>query len=140
MKIGILATLALFVSSSNGFVPVSKPIFHARQSTLDAKYKTMDEILAKFPEDLPVLINFYDAKTENDIKNDILRAKTLLKDRCTLVSIKQQDYPEIAKLWDANMKSPAMILFKDGQPVMRLFEETHYLEIVSRVGQFCDSE
>jgi thioredoxin-like negative regulator of GroEL len=140
MKSGILATLALLVSSANGFVPVSKPTFLARQSTLDAKYKTMDEILAKFPEDLPVLINFYDAKTENDIKNDILRAKTLLKDRCTLVSIKQQDYPEIAKLWDANMKSPAMILFKDGQPVMRLFEETHYLEIVSRVGQFCDSE
>ena len=140
MKIGILATLALFVSSSNGFVPHSKPTFLARQSALDAKYKTMDEILAKFPEDLPVLINFYDAKTENDIKNDILRAKTLLKDRCTLVSIKQQDYPEIAKLWDADMKSPAMILFRDGQPVMRLFEETHYLEIVSRVGQFCDNE
>jgi thioredoxin-like negative regulator of GroEL len=140
MKIGILTTLALFVSSSNGFVPLSKPAFLARQSTLDAKYKTMDEILAKFPEDLPVLINFYDAKTENEIKNDILRAKTLLKDRCTLVSIKQQDYPEIAKLWDADQKSPAMILFRDGQPVMRLFEETHYLEIVSRVGQFCENE
>lgn len=58
-----------------------------------AKYNNMDEILAKFPEDIPVLINFYDAATEGDIKNDIVRAKNLLKDRCTVVSIKQQDYP-----------------------------------------------
>ncbi|KAI2492380.1 hypothetical protein MHU86_22189 [Fragilaria crotonensis] len=93
-----------------------------------------------FPDDKPILINFYDAKTENEIKDDILRAKTLLKDRCTLVSIKQQDYPDIAKLWDANTKSPAMILFKDGQPIMRLFEETHYLEIVSRVGSYCNGD
>jgi len=53
----------------------------------------MDEILAKFPEDMPTLINFYDAKTEADIKGDIVRAKGLLKDRCTVVSVKQQDYP-----------------------------------------------
>ena len=53
----------------------------------------MEEILAKFPDNLPVLINFYDAKTEDAIKADIVRAKNLLKDRCTLVSIKQQDYP-----------------------------------------------
>ena len=97
----------------------------------------MDEILALFPEDKPVLINFYDAKTENDIKDDIFRAKTLLKDRATLVSIKQQDYPELSKLWDANEKSPAMILFKDGNPVTRLYEETHYLEIVAKIGQYC---
>jgi hypothetical protein len=97
----------------------------------------MEEILALFPEDKPVLINFYDANTENAIKDDIFRAKQLLSDRATLVSIKQQDYPEIAKLWDANEKSPSMILFKDGRPVTRLYEETHYLEIVARIGKFC---
>ena len=102
-----------------------------------AKYKTMDEILALFPDDKPVLINFYDAKTENDIKADIMRAKELLSDRATVVSIKQQDYPELSKLWDADSKSPSMILFRDGQPVTRLYEETHYLEIVARIGQFC---
>lgn len=140
MKTVIFTALALLVSSSNAFAPASKPAFTARRSALDAKYNTMDEILAKFPEETPVLINFYDAKTENDIKADIFRAKTLLADRCTLVSIKVQDYPEIAKLWDADQKSPAMILFRDGQPVMRLFEETHYLEIVARVGDFCQED
>lgn len=103
-----------------------------------AKYNTMDEILAKFPEDKPILINFYDANTEDAIKDDIVRAKSLLADRLTLVSIKRQDYPEIAKLWDADTKSPAMILFKDGQPVTRLYEETHYLEIAAKMGRFCD--
>ena len=53
----------------------------------------MEEILAKFPDDKPVLINFYDAATEADIKSDIVRAKNLLAERCTVVSIKQQDYP-----------------------------------------------
>lgn len=98
----------------------------------------MDEILALFPEEKPVLINFYDANTEKDIKADIMRAKELLADRATLVSIKRQDYPELAKLWDADTKSPAMILFRDGQPVTRLYEETHYLEIVARIGKFCN--
>jgi hypothetical protein len=42
---------------------------------------------------MPILINFYDSATEGDIKGDIVRAKNLLKDRCTVVSIKQQDYP-----------------------------------------------
>ena len=102
-----------------------------------AKYKTMDEILALFPDDKPVLINFYDAKTENEIKDDIFRAKTLLKDRATLVSIKQQDYPELAKLWDCAEKSPSMILFKDGVPVTRLYGESHYLEIAAKIGQYC---
>lgn len=106
-------------------------------SALMAKYKTMDQILAKFPEDLPVLINFYDASTEGDIKDDIFRAKKLLDGRATLVSIKQQDYPELAELWDADKKSPSMILFKDGQPVTRLYEETFYLDIVAKVGKFC---
>jgi hypothetical protein len=132
-----LPVLALLASSADAFVPGSKPAFAQRQSARAAKYKTMDEILALFPEETPVLINFYDAKTENEIKNDIFRAKTLLKDRCTLVSVKQQDYPELAKLWDCDSKSPSMILFKDGSPIMRLYEETHYLEIVSRVGAFC---
>merc|ERR1712150_233999 len=97
-----------------------------------------DEILALFPEDKPVLINFYDAGTEAAIKDDIFRAKTLLADRATLVSIKQQDYPELAKLWDCDVKTPSMILFKDGNPVTRLYEESHYLEIVAKVGKFCD--
>lgn len=100
----------------------------------------MDEILALFPEDKPVLVNFYDANTEDQIKSDIFRAKELLADRATLVSIKRQDYPELAKLWDADTKSPAMILFKDGQPVTRLYEETHYLEIVAKMGRFCKQE
>mmetsp|Transcript_18936 Transcript_18936/g.31350 ORF Transcript_18936/g.31350 Transcript_18936/m.31350 type:complete len:141 (+) Transcript_18936:101-523(+) len=140
MKTTILAALALVVTSTSAFAPASNPSFVASRSALSAKYNTMDEILAKFPEETPVLINFYDAKTEADIKDDIFRAKTLLADRCTVVSIKQQDYPEIAKLWDADTKSPAMILFRDGSPVMRLYEESHYLEIVSRVGQFCVEE
>jgi len=97
----------------------------------------MDEILAKFPEDLPVLINFYDANTEGAIKGDIVRAKNLLKDRCTFVSIKQQDYPELAKSWDAHEKSPVMILFEDGKPKTRLYEETFYLDIVAKIGRFC---
>jgi thioredoxin-like negative regulator of GroEL len=105
-----------------------------------AKYKSMDEILALFPEDKPVLINFYDAKTENAIKDDIFRAKKLLEGRATLVSVKQQDYPELAKLWDAADKTPSMILFKDGNPVARIYEETHYLEIVAKVGKYCTQE
>jgi len=100
----------------------------------------MDEILALFPEEKPVLINFYDGNTEGEIKDDIFRAKELLADRATLVSIKQQDYPEIAKLWDCAEKSPSMILFKDGSPVTRLYEETHYLEIAARIGRFCKTE
>jgi len=98
----------------------------------------MDEILAKFPEDKPVLINFYDARTENAIKADIIRTKTLLQDRASFVSMKQQDYPEMAKLWDADQKSPSMILFKDGKPVARVYEQTDYLEIVSKIGKFCE--
>lgn len=85
----------------------------------------MDEILALFPDDKPVLINFYDAGTESAIKDDIFKAKTMLEDRAKLVSIKQQDYPDIAKLWDAAEKSPSMILFKDGSPVFRLYEVCH---------------
>lgn len=100
----------------------------------------MDEILALFPEDKPVLVNFYDANTEAEIKDDIFRAKQLLADRATLVSIKQQDYPELAKLWDCADKSPAMILFKDGKPVTRLYEQTFYLDIVAKFGKFCEAE
>ena len=138
----MLAIFMMTLAVATAFVPNAPAVaFHRHQkSHLLAKYKNMEEILALFPEDKPILINFYDAKTEKDIKDDIFRAKTLLKDRATLVSIKQQDYPEIAKLWDANDRSPSMILFKDGKPVTRLYEETHYLEIVAKIGQFCRPE
>ena len=95
MKIySVLLTLALGASMAFGFVP-TVPTQHAGARTFSptamyAKYNTMDEILALFPADLPVLINFYDAATENAIKDDIFRAKQLLKDRATVVSIKQQ--------------------------------------------------
>jgi hypothetical protein len=99
MKSTLSSILLVLLTSVEGFVPiVHKDVRGA--TSLFAKYNTMDEILAKFPSDKPVLINFYDAKTENDIKADIFRAKELLKDRATLVSIKQQDYPELAKKWD----------------------------------------
>jgi thioredoxin-like negative regulator of GroEL len=132
-----LALVSTF-SGVESFAPVPSVAFQrASSSQLAAKYKNMDEILALFPEDTPVLINFYDSATEKDIKDDIFRAKTLLKDRATLVSIKVQDYPELAKLWDCADKSPAMILFKDGSPVTRLYGESHYLEIVAKFGALC---
>ena len=90
----ILAALAI---SANAFAPSSMHIPKSITSTPTAlsmaKYNTMEEILAKFPEDKPVLINFYDSASEAEIKSDIVRAKNLLADRCTVVSIKQQDYP-----------------------------------------------
>lgn len=141
--------LAALAASANAFTPmtgipgVSRPAFVTTQASttkLSAKYNSMDEILGLFPEDKPVLINFYDANTENEIKGDIFRAKQLLEDRAKLVSIKQQDYPELAKLWDCDKKSPAMILFKDGKPVTRLYGQTHYLEIVAHMGKFCKDE
>lgn len=133
---GLHAVLLLLASTASAFVVPSNSLSSAAYTStqLSAKYNTMDEILAKFPEDKPILINFYDANTENAIKSDIFKTKEMLKDRATLVSIKRQDYPEIAKLWDADTKSPAMILFKDGQPVKRLYEETDYLEIITRIG------
>jgi len=103
-----------------------------------AKYKTLEEIVDLFPDDKPVLINFFDVNTENAIKDDILRAKNFLKDRCTLVSIKQQEYSEMAKLWNAAEKSPSMILFKDGKPVKRFYETTDFLEIAAKIGEFCN--
>jgi thioredoxin-like negative regulator of GroEL len=96
----------------------------------------MDEILALFPEDKPVLINFYDSKTEEKIKGDIIRAKKMLEGRATVVSIKQQDYPELAKLWDCAEKSPSMILFKDGKPVSRLYEKTDYLDVLTGFSKY----
>lgn len=144
MKSTIVASLAAVAAlggNAHAFAPASLPSAAVSASAASAlgmaKYNSMDEIIDLFPEDKPVLINFYDANTENDIKNDIFRAKTLLKDRCTVCSIKQQDYPELAKLWDAADKSPSMILFEDGKPKMRLYEETHYLEIVAKVGKYC---
>jgi hypothetical protein len=140
MKIAILSTLLAALASVQGFAPATPVAAFRSSSALQAKYKTMDEILALFPEDKPVLINFYDANTEDDIKDDIFRAKNLLKDRATMVSVKQQDYPELAKLWDCADKSPSMILFEDGQPVTRLYEQSFYLDIVARIGQFCRAE
>ena len=137
IAISFVVSLLAAISGVQAFAPVGPAFARTSSSALQAKYNTMDEILAKFPDDKPVLINFYDANTEDKIKNDIFRAKTLLKDRCTLVSIKQQDYPELAKLWDCDKKSPSMILFKDGTPVTRLYGEDHYLEIVAKFGQYC---
>lgn len=106
----IALCLVALSACANAFVPsASRPLTFATASSatkLSAKYKTMDEILALFPEDKPVLINFYDASTEKDIKADIVRAKQLLEDRAKVVSIKQQDYPELAKLWDCADRSP----------------------------------
>jgi thioredoxin-like negative regulator of GroEL len=149
MKLSILsvcltALVASSFSGANAFVnpssSTSSTAFYRTAKLNMAKYKSMDEILALFPEDKPVLINFYDANTENAIKDDIFRAKKLLEGRATLVSVKQQDYPELAKLWDAAEKTPSMILFKDGNPVARIYEETHYLEIVAKVGKYCTQE
>eukprot|EP00979_Chaetoceros_neogracilis_P012965 scaffold3577_cov262-Chaetoceros_neogracile.AAC.1 len=137
MKTSIVFLAALAISGAQAFAPASKTTFTKPSALSMAKYNSMDEILAKFPEDMPTLINFYDAKTEADIKSDIVRAKNLLKDRCTVVSIKQQDYPELAKKWDADEKSPSMILFMDGNPLTRIYEETFYLDIVAKVGKYC---
>jgi hypothetical protein len=136
-----ISVLIALVSTANAFHVQPAVTTGRRPAThlsMASQYKTMNEILAKFPEDKPVLINIYDANTESAIKEDIMRAKSLLADSLTMVSMKRQDYPEIAKLWDADKKSPAMILFKDGQPVARLYEETHYLEIAAKMRKFCD--
>jgi len=87
--------IALSCVTANAFMinTPSKLSSYTQSSLSMAKYNTMDEILAKFPEDKPVLINFYDAATEGEIKSDVVRAKNLLAERCTFVSIKQQDYP-----------------------------------------------
>ena len=140
MKLSSLSfCLAIFgsITGASAFAPQPTSVERSR-TALAAKYNTMDEILAKFPEDKPVLINFYDAKTEGAIKDDIFKTKKLIADRATLVSIKQQDYPEIAKLWDADTKSPSMILFKDGKPVSRIYEQTDYLEIVTKLRKHFD--
>lgn len=103
MKFTLVSALMAAVASVQGFAP-AVPTTGRGPTNLLAKYNSMDEILAKFPDDKPVLINFYDASTEDAIKGDIFRAKELLKDRATLVSIKQQDYPELAKKWDCDKK------------------------------------
>jgi hypothetical protein len=144
MKLSVVSFLLATAASVQGFVP-SIPThamarFVAVETSLSAKYNKMEEILALFPGEKPILVNFYDAATEKDIKDDIFRAKTLLKDRATVVSVKQQDYPEIAKLWDCDKKTPSMILFKDGSPVTRIYEQSFYLDIVAKVGQYCRPE
>jgi len=135
LGVAVIATL----SGTNAFVP-SAGLSRPAATQLLAKYKTMDEILALFPEDKPVVINFYDANTEAAIKDDIFKAKQMLEDTAKLVSIKQQDYPDLAKLWDCADKSPAMILFKDGKPATRLYENTDYLDIVMHMKKYCRDE
>lgn len=66
----IISTLAVLASTTEAFAPTQPTSFRAESSSsaLNAKYNNMDEILALFPEDVPVLINFYDAATEDAIK------------------------------------------------------------------------
>lgn len=44
---------------------------------------------------------------------------------------------ELAKKWDADDKSPCMILFQDGKPVTRMYEVSFYLDVVAKVGKYC---
>lgn len=66
-----LLCIAASLSPSSAFVsldrsrPLSGQSVSSATALYMAKYKTMDEILALFPKDKPVLINFYDAKTES---------------------------------------------------------------------------
>ena len=46
---------------------------------------------------------------------------------------------ELAKKWDADKMSPSMILFQDGKPLTRMYEESFYLDIVAKVGKYCRS-
>lgn len=64
----------------------------------------------------------------------------MLKERATLVSIKQQDYPELAKLWDADAESPSMILFKDGQPVKRVYGKSDYFDIIPEISKYTQED
>merc|ERR1719237_1568358 len=100
----VISAVALLQQGSFGFVvnPTTSASLATTMATTKtttqlrmAKYNSMDEILDLFPEEMPILINFYDAATENDIKDDIFRVKELLKDRASVCSIKQQDYPEL---------------------------------------------
>lgn len=96
-SLGAVALSAL-AAGVDAFAPTSGvSTTSIRQTQLSAKYNTMDEILALFPEDKPVVINFYDANTEGAIKDDIFKAKQLLEDRAKFVSIKQQDYPDLVR-------------------------------------------
>jgi hypothetical protein len=113
MKSYLIPALLAVVASVQGFAP-TVPTGARGPTNLLAKYNTMNEILAKFPVEKPVLINFYDAGTEDDIKGDIFRAKELLKDRATMVSIKQQDYPELAKKWDCDSKVSQNLICTSG--------------------------
>jgi hypothetical protein len=45
----------------------------------------------------------------------------------------------LAKKWDADKMSPSMILFQDGKPLTRMYEESFYLDIVAKVGKYCRS-
>ena len=132
-----LITALLFVSTS-AFAPTSFGVTRPSASALQAKYNSVEEILALFPEDKPTLINFYDASMENEIKNDVMMLKRVMEGRASVCSAKVQDYPELAKLWDATETSPTMILFKDGKPACRVVGEYHFLEVSAKIGKFCE--
>mmetsp|Transcript_9431 Transcript_9431/g.12229 ORF Transcript_9431/g.12229 Transcript_9431/m.12229 type:complete len:143 (-) Transcript_9431:734-1162(-) len=142
MKSFIAATMIAFLAvGANAFAPNAPSFGVARSdssSSLYAKYNSVEEILALFPDDKPTLINFYDAAMEEEIKNDIVTLKRVMEGRASVCSAKVQDYPEIAKLWDATDSSPTMILFKDGKPVCRVVGEYHFLEVSAKIGRFCE--
>ena len=75
MKFYILSLALALFASVDSFAPVNN--LPRVATSLNAKYNSMDEILALFPEEIPVLINFYDANTEDQIKVRIfwLRSK-----------------------------------------------------------------
>ena len=66
MKFFILSLALALFASVDSFAPVNN--LPRVATSLNAKYNSMDEILALFPEEIPVLINFYDANTEDQIK------------------------------------------------------------------------
>lgn len=138
MKSPSALILALLTVSASAFAPTSFGGARSSASTLRAKYNSVEEILALFPEDKPTLINFYDASMEDDIKNDIMMLKRVMEGRASVCSAKVQDYPDLAKLWDATDDSPTMILFKDGKPACRVVGEYHFLEVSAKIGRFCE--
>mmetsp|Transcript_10227 Transcript_10227/g.15242 ORF Transcript_10227/g.15242 Transcript_10227/m.15242 type:complete len:139 (+) Transcript_10227:53-469(+) len=138
MKSFTSVAMALLMVGANAFAPSNFGVTRPSSTAMYAKYNTIEEILALFPDDKPVLINFYDAGIEDDIKNDIVTLKRVMEGRASVCSAKTQDYPELAKLWDATDVSPTMILFKDGKPVKRILGEYHFLEVSAKIGPLCE--
>lgn len=138
MKSVTSIAMALLAVGVNAFAPTNFGVTRSSSTAMYAKYNTIEEILALFPEDKPVLVNFYDATTEEEIINDVVTLKRVMEGRASVCSAKTQDYPELAKLWDATDVSPTMILFKDGKPVKRILGEYHFLEISAKIGPLCE--